>query len=103
MLFRSRLDQLALPTTTLTSSANPSTFGQSVTFTATVTAGLGTPTGTVTFYDGTTSLGSVLLATGTARLHILLPAGAHDLTAGYEGSDTLLPSPQSNVVTVTTT
>ena len=41
-------------TTTLASSLNPSTFGQSVTFTATVAAatGTGTPTGSVTFKDG---------------------------------------------------
>lgn len=51
-------------TTTVTSSQNPSTYGQPVTFTATVTAvapGGGTPTGTVTFYDGTTVLGTATL------------------------------------------
>src|SRR5262249_37051265 len=37
-------------TTTLSSSANPSVFGQSVTFTAVVSSAGGTPTGTVTFY-----------------------------------------------------
>ena len=44
-------------TTTLTSSMNPSIFGQSVTFTATVTpsSGNGTPTGSVSFYDGSRS------------------------------------------------
>jgi uncharacterized repeat protein (TIGR01451 family) len=35
--------------TALSSSPNPSTFGQAVTFTATVTSSVGTPTGTVTF------------------------------------------------------
>ena len=48
-------------TTTLTSSANPSVTGASVTFTATVAAvspGSGTPTGTVTFKDGATIIGS---------------------------------------------
>ena len=41
-------------TTTLASSTNPSVFGQSVTFTATVTpsSGGGSPTGSVTFYRG---------------------------------------------------
>ena len=45
-------------TTTLSSATNPSVFGQSVTFAATVTpsSGSGTPTGTVTFYDGSTAL-----------------------------------------------
>ena len=59
-------------TTKVTSSANPSVYGQSVTFTATVTAaspGSGTPTGTVTFYDGTTTLGNGTLSGGTATLH----------------------------------
>jgi hypothetical protein len=46
-------------TTTVTSSSASAVFGQSVTFTATVAAvspGSGTPTGTVTFEDGTTPL-----------------------------------------------
>ncbi|HBR44304.1 MAG TPA: autotransporter domain-containing protein, partial [Afipia sp.] len=48
--------------TTLGSSANPSPFGQSVTFTATVT---GTnPTGTVQFFDGATLLGSGIVSAG---------------------------------------
>jgi len=51
-------------TVTLTSSPNPAAFGQSITFTATVTSGgSGTPTGTVTFKDGTTTLGTGTLNT----------------------------------------
>lgn len=51
-------------TTTLVSSLNPSQDGQSVTFTATVspTSGTGKPTGTVTFYDGTTIIGTGTLS-----------------------------------------
>jgi len=48
-----------VPTTSsLTSSANPATFGQAIAFTATVapTSGSGTPTGIVTFTDGSTTL-----------------------------------------------
>ena len=41
-------------TSVLTSSANPSTYGSSVTFTDTVSASSGTPGGTVTFYSCTT-------------------------------------------------
>src|SRR5207245_771746 len=51
----------ASTTTTVISSATPTVFGQSVMFTATVTAsspGAGTPTGTVTFKDGATTLGT---------------------------------------------
>ena len=57
-------------TTTLASSTNPSVFGQSVTFTATVTpaSGNGTPTGSVTFYDGSTALGTATLSGKNATL-----------------------------------
>ena len=55
-------------TTTLTSSLNPSTYGQPVTFTATVTAAAGTPTGSILFTDGGTQLGTVNLnANGVAQ------------------------------------
>ena len=53
--------------TKLTSSVNLSVFGQSVTFTATVEAaspGSGTPSGTVTFYDGSTAIGVGTLGLG---------------------------------------
>src|SRR4030095_7329276 len=45
-----------LTTTSLSTSPNPNAFGQSVTMTATGTSPLGTPGGTVTFYDGQKSL-----------------------------------------------
>ena len=53
-------------TTALTSSANPAVFGQPVIFTATVTGTNGTPTGTVTFKDGTNSLATNSLVSGVA-------------------------------------
>jgi len=57
---------LAATTTTVTSSANPVAVDQPVTLTATVAGppGAGTPTGTVTFMDGTTLLGTAPLAAG---------------------------------------
>src|SRR5207247_5716132 len=54
----------ASTSTSLTSSVNPSVFGQSVTFTATVSVtapGAGTPTGAVNFLDGATNIGSCSL------------------------------------------
>src|SRR5262249_19029827 len=45
---------------------NPSLFGQSVAFTATVTSVHGTPTGTVGFWNGVTHLGDSTLAGNTA-------------------------------------
>ena len=75
------------PTIALTSSVNPSDFGQSVTFTATVSSGSGTPTGTVQFKDGGTNLGSAQsLTNGTAQLTTAaLASGNHVITADYSG------------------
>ena len=78
----------AATTTTLASAANPAVFGQSVVFTATVAAAAGaaTPTGSVQFMDGTTSLGSAPLAGGTATFGTTaLAVASHRVTAVYAG------------------
>ena len=73
--------------TVLSSSLNPSVFGQSVIFTATVTSGSGTPTGSVEFFDGSTSLGTSNLSSGSATLTTsALSAGSHEITATYLGA-----------------
>ncbi len=75
-------------TTALVLTPTSSNFGQSVTLTATVTAGSsGTPTGTVTFYNGTTALGSaVSMTNGVASMTTTtLPIGSDVLTAQYSG------------------
>jgi hypothetical protein len=75
-------------TTSLVSSVNPSSFGQSVTFTATVTGhGNRIPTGRVSFYDGTTNMGnSNLNSAGVATLTTsTLAVGTHSMTAVYSG------------------
>jgi hypothetical protein len=62
--------------------------GVSVTFTATVapTSGTGVPTGTVTFFDGSTQLGTATLSSGAATYTTAsLAAGAHSITAQYGG------------------
>ena len=76
-------------TITVTSSVNPSNFGQSVTFTFTVTgvAGLATPTGSIAFTDGGTLIASPALnplgvATYTT---VTLSGGSHSLAAVYGG------------------
>jgi hypothetical protein len=68
----------------LTSSADPSTYGGNITFTATVSSGA---TGTVTFVDGTSVLGSANLnAFGQAVISVaFLTAGTHNITATYSG------------------
>jgi hypothetical protein len=76
-------------TTTLTSSVNPSSFLQTVTFTATVkSTTTGTPTGTVTFTNGTTVLGTgTLNGSGVTTLAISsLAVGSQAITASYSGS-----------------
>ena len=78
----------ASTTTTLGSSPNPSTYGTPVTLTATVAATSGTPTGSVTFYDGITSIGTANLTTtgGVTQAGIqlaTLAVGSHTLTATY--------------------
>jgi outer membrane protein assembly factor BamB len=78
----------AATTTSLTSSANPSTVGESVTFTATVADGsANVPTGTVTFLNGTTTLGTgTLNSSGVATFATTaLPAGTDEITASYGG------------------
>ncbi len=84
--------------TSLSSSRNPSNFGQWVTFTATVTSSFGTPTGTVTFQDGATELATVPLnASGRATFATSsLSRGNHTISATYTPSvPTFLASSQS--------
>lgn len=83
----------------LTSSLNPSTVGTAVTFTATVKAAvLGTPTGKVTFKDGTTTLGVVSLSARVAKFTTSsLAKGAHSITASYSGDATFKPSISSTL------
>ncbi len=80
---------LALTTSSvaLIASINPSVAGQAVAFTATVTSGGGTPTGTVTFNDGGAAIGSATLAGGIATLTTsALTVGTHTITAVYAGN-----------------
>jgi hypothetical protein len=77
---------LASTTTTLTSSPNPSVYGQAVTLTAVVSSGGGTPPGTVKFLDGSTTLGTATLVNGSASISASsLAAGTHSITAAYQG------------------
>ena len=75
-------------TTALSSDQAPSVVGQSVTFTATVAlgSGTGTPTGTVDFKEGATTLGSASLSGTQATFTTSsLPAGPHSIVATYVG------------------
>jgi subtilisin family serine protease len=96
--------------TNVASNNNPSTYGAEMTFTATV-IGSGVPTGTVTFMDGTTTLGSASLEAGGQATWTTssLTAGTHSITAVYGGDDSfdastspvLLQTVDQAVLTVT--
>ena len=91
----------AATTIALISSANPSVYGQAVTLTATVSATSGTPTGQVSFYDGSTLLGSATLASGSAGLAVSsLVVGSHSILAVYPGSSGFAPSSSSTVTQI---
>jgi Bacterial Ig-like domain (group 3)/FG-GAP-like repeat/Abnormal spindle-like microcephaly-assoc'd, ASPM-SPD-2-Hydin len=86
--------------TALRSSLNPSNFRQAVTFSAKVTStGTGIPTGTVTFFNGTDSLGSSSLnSSGIATITTsTLAIATHNIKATYSGDSNFAPS-TSNVV-----
>jgi hypothetical protein len=85
----------AAPTVLLTSSLNPSTINQSVTFTATLPA---TASGAITFLDGSTTLGSGTISGGAASFTTsTLTVGVHNITATYSG-DTNYNSATSTVL-----
>jgi uncharacterized protein YjdB len=81
----------------LTSSINPSVSGQTVTFTATITPSAAT--GTISFKDGSKTIGQVTLVNGAASLAIsALRVGANPITASYSGNTNYTPA-TSAVVT----
>jgi hypothetical protein len=79
----------------LTSGVNPSTYGSSVTFTATVTALGGNPSsvGAVTFTDGATTLCSAVALSGNTAscTTAALAVSSHNITASYSGTTTGSP------------
>jgi hypothetical protein len=80
---KATLGQNGVANITLTSSLNPSVYGTSVIFTATVPA---PATGSVVFYDGNTALGTGTVANGVATLTTSsLAVGTHPVTAIYSG------------------
>ena len=84
-------------TVTLTSSANPSSYGGSVIFTATFsTSGL---TGPVTFFDSGTQIGAGTITGTTATYKTSsLAVGAHSITASWPGTSTYAPITSSPVL-----
>ncbi len=81
--------------TTLAASSQAPAYGSAVTLSAKITPGAsgGTPTGSVTFLDGGTALGTVTLANSTASFtDNSLALGVHSITAKYSGDTGDQPS-----------
>jgi hypothetical protein len=93
-------------TTTLTSTPDPSTHGQRVIFTATVTAANGgdPPAGVVVFWDGTHKLGSSTLSSAgvAAFSSTKLTTGSHSIVARYKGDAVDTPSGSGTIVQTVT-
>jgi hypothetical protein len=92
-------------TTVVSSSPNPSTLGQNVTYTATVTAsapGVGQPTGTVLFLAGKFTLGTATLdGSGVATLVSSgAPLGVSTISAIYGGDSNFQISTGKSTQTV---
>ncbi|RIK34837.1 MAG: hypothetical protein DCC58_21125 [Chloroflexi bacterium] len=85
-----QLSVLAQPSSVaVMSSANPSTFGQNVTFTATVTGGGPIPTGAVTFSDAAIPICSNVALNGSGQAACstsALSVGAHTINVAYVGN-----------------
>ena len=107
--FVTKMQMLAVTTTTLTPSPNPSSYGQAVTFTAAVNSSAGAPPDgeTVTFKKGTTVLGTGSLSGGSASFTTsALPVGTTAIKAVYGGDSNFTGSTSkavSQVVSKATT
>jgi subtilisin-like proprotein convertase family protein len=98
------LNFVGATSTAVTSSLNPSTQGQSVTFTATVTSGgVAVSTGTVTFREGATTLQAATPVNGSGQVTFTtssLTPGSHTITADYTGASPAVGSSGNVVQTV---
>ena len=94
----------ASSTTALSSTSGSTVYGQPATFTVSVLAlapGAGTPTGSVTFFQGPMNLGTATLAGGSATFSTAaLPVGRCSITATYNG-DTNFNGSAAGAVTQT--
>jgi hypothetical protein len=80
----------ATPTVTLISSLNPANYGTPVTFTAQTPA---SATGSMTFYDGGTIIGTGTISGGVATYTTnALGTATHNITASYGGDSNYLPA-----------
>ena len=92
------------PPISLSSTPNPSVGGSNSTISAHLTGNCNIPTGTVTFFDGATQLGTGTLDTNgnTSLTTAALTVGSHTLTATYPGDFNFDPSTSISYVQVVT-
>jgi hypothetical protein len=91
----------ATTATTITSSAGEVACGQKVTFTTHVTSASGTPTGSVTFKDSATTIGTGTLSGGFASFSISsLKTGTHSVSAVYPAGHGFLGSASGTVTLI---
>src|SRR5262249_35459693 len=106
------VNQAATSISAPTSSVNASVFGQTVTFTVTVTNSSGTlvsPAGTVSFLDGATTIGSTVIGSITAGTNTptftfsiaTLAVGTHSITAQFLNNANFSGSGFSSAITQT--
>jgi hypothetical protein len=81
------------PTLSISSSKNPALYGDSVTFATSLPANA---TGTITFLDGATAIGSGAISGGSATFTTSgLSVGTHSITASYAGDSNYNPAASS--------
>jgi O-glycosyl hydrolase len=94
----------ASTTLMLAATPNPVAAGATVALVATIASPAGTPTGTVSFSNGTTSLGTATLVNGVAMLSTnTLPAGTNAITATFAGNSSYVAATSNTVSLVVTT
>ncbi len=86
--------QKTITGTTLSSAFSTTLMGEPSIFTAVVTSGTGTPTGSVTFTNGAAILGTAALDSSGFSTYTTtaIAAGVHMITAYYNGDSNYLPS-----------
>jgi len=92
------------PALALSATPNPATVTGSVNISLIGVTGSGYPTGPVTFYDGTTTIGTTTFGgVGSASISTsMLTVGSHNLTAQYGGDATTAPGTSNTVAELIT-
>lgn len=94
-----RLEAAPAATTTTTVTASPQSVGEGKTTTLTATVSPSAATGTVTFKDGNTTLGTAALTSGVATFTTTIGSlGPHSMTAAYGGTSAYKASTSPAVI-----